>query len=58
MDLKNKNTLFYLTVGGFTVLIYWIITKENCWKKEPDSFRNGKWFMECISSMKHNFDDP
>ena len=28
MDLKKyKNTLFYFTVtGGFTVLIYWIIT--------------------------------
>jgi hypothetical protein len=36
MDLKKyKNTLFYLTVtGGFTVLIYWIITKENCWREE------------------------
>jgi hypothetical protein len=49
MDLKKyKNTLFYLTVtGGFTVLIYWIITKGKLGgKKELDSFRNGKWFME------------
>jgi hypothetical protein len=48
MDLKYKNTLFYLTVtGGFTVLIYWIITRKTAGgKKEPDSFRNGKWFME------------
>jgi hypothetical protein len=47
MDLKKYKTLCFTVTGGFTVLIYWIITKENCWrKKEPDSFRNGKWFME------------
>jgi hypothetical protein len=35
MDLKYKNTLFYLTVtGGFTVLIYWIITKGKLLEEE------------------------
>jgi hypothetical protein len=41
-------------------LIYWIITKGNCWKEEKSSgFRdgNGSW-NDFISSMEHNFEDP
>jgi hypothetical protein len=51
--------LFYLTVtGGFTVLIYWIITKTSLKKKELNGFRNGNGsWNDFISSMKHNFDD-
>jgi hypothetical protein len=43
---KYKNIVLFDGNGGFTVLIYWIITKGKLGKKEPDSFRNGKWFME------------
>jgi hypothetical protein len=35
MDLKNiKHFVLFDGNGGFTVLIYWIITKENCWREE------------------------
>jgi Kef-type K+ transport system membrane component KefB len=63
MDLKKyKNTLFYLTVtGGFTVLIYWIITKGKLLEGRKNLMvsetGNGSW-NDFISSMKHNFDDP
>ena len=63
MDLKKyKNTLFYFTVtGGFTVLIYWIITKGKLLEGRKNLMvsetRNGSW-NDFISSMKHNFDDP
>jgi Kef-type K+ transport system membrane component KefB len=63
MDLKKyKNTLFYLTVtGGFTVLIYWIITKGKLLEGRKNLIvsetGNGSW-NDFISSMKHNFDDP
>jgi Kef-type K+ transport system membrane component KefB len=63
MDLKKyKNTLFYLTVtGGFTVLIYWIITKGKLLEGRKDLIvsetGNGSW-NDFISSIKHNFDDP
>jgi Kef-type K+ transport system membrane component KefB len=63
MDLKKyKNTLFYLTVtGGFTVLIYWIITKGKLLEGRKSLMvsetGNGSW-NDFISSMKHNFDDP
>jgi hypothetical protein len=46
--------------GGFTALIYWIITKGNCWKEEKSSGfgdGNGSW-NDFISSMEHNFEDP
>jgi hypothetical protein len=62
MDLKNiKIHLFYLTVtGGFTVLIYWIITKGKLLERRKIySFRNGNGsWNDFISSMKHNFEDP
>ncbi|PKH66535.1 cation/H(+) antiporter [Flavobacterium sp. ALD4] len=63
MDLKKyKNTLFYFTVtGGFTVLIYWIITKGKLLEGRKNLMvsetGNGSW-NDFISSMKHNFDDP
>jgi hypothetical protein len=57
---KYKNTLFYLTVtGGFTVLIYWIITKGKLLEGKNlivSETGNGSW-NDFISSMKHNFDD-
>jgi hypothetical protein len=51
-----------LTVtGGFTVLIYWIITKGKLLEGRKNLIvsetGNGSW-NDFISSMKHNFDDP
>jgi hypothetical protein len=46
MDLKYKNTLFYLTVTWFHGINLLIITGKLLEGREPDSFRNGKWFME------------
>ena len=63
MDLKKyKNTLFYLTVtGGFTVLIYWIITKGKLLEGRKDLIvlktGNDSW-NDFIASMNQNFDDP
>ena len=61
--MKNyKNTVFYLVItGGFTALMYWIITKGKHLEVAktivtPDS-GNGSW-GDFISSMQHNFQDP
>ncbi len=61
--MKNyKNTLFYLGVtGGFTALIYWIISKGKKLEASevivtPES-GNGSW-GDFIASMQHNFQDP
>jgi Kef-type K+ transport system membrane component KefB len=57
-----KNTVFYLSVtGGFTALMYWIITKgEKLETSEvivtPESGK-GSW-GDFLSSMQHNFQDP
>lgn len=63
MDLKKyKNTLFYIGVtGGFTALIYWIITKGKLLERRKNlavsETGNGSW-NDFISSMEHNFEDP
>jgi Kef-type K+ transport system membrane component KefB len=63
MDLKKyKNTLFYIGVtGGFTALIYWIITKGKLLEKRNNLIvsetGNSSW-NDFISSMEHNFEDP
>ncbi|SEA81029.1 transporter, CPA2 family [Flavobacterium gillisiae] len=63
MDLKKyKNTLFYIGVtGGFTALIYWIITKGKLLERRNNlavsETGNGSW-NDFISSMEHNFEDP
>lgn len=63
MDFKKyKNTLFYIGVtGGFTALIYWIITKGKLLERRNNvivsEVGNGSWY-DFISSMEHNFEDP
>jgi Kef-type K+ transport system membrane component KefB len=63
MDVKkHKNTLFYIAVtGGFTVLIYWIITKGKLLEKRNNivvsETGNGSW-NDFLSSLQHNFQDP
>jgi Kef-type K+ transport system membrane component KefB len=57
-----KNTVFYLSVtGGFTALMYWIITKGKKLETSevivtPESGK-GSW-GDFLSSMQHNFQDP
>jgi Kef-type K+ transport system membrane component KefB len=63
MDLKKyKNTLFYVGVtGGFTALIYWIITKGKLLEGKKNlavsETGKGSW-SDFITSIQHNFDDP
>ena len=63
MDLKKyKNTLFYVGVtGGFTALIYWIITKGKLLEGRKNlavsETGKGSW-SDFITSIQHNFDDP
>ena len=63
MDLKKyKNTLFYVGVtGGFTALIYWIITKGKLLERRKNlavsETGKGSW-SDFITSIQHNFDDP
>jgi Kef-type K+ transport system membrane component KefB len=62
-DMKNyKNTLFYLGVtGGFTALMYWIISKGKHLEENKTiakySIGNGSW-NDFLTSMQHNFQDP
>ncbi|KFF20250.1 cation:proton antiporter [Flavobacterium hydatis] len=61
--MKNyKNALFYIGVtGGFTALIYWIITKGKYLEAnktiEVVGTGKGSW-QDFISSMQSNFQDP
>lgn len=61
--MKNhKNTIFYLVItGGFTALMYWIITKgkhlEAAKTIETPESGNGSW-SDFLASMQHNFQDP
>ncbi|MCD0475154.1 cation:proton antiporter [Flavobacterium sp. EDS] len=61
--MKNyKNALFYIGVtGGFTALIYWIITKGKYLEanKTIEVLGSGKgsWY-DFIASMRSNFQDP
>jgi hypothetical protein len=61
--MKNyKNTVFYsIEHGGFTALMYWIITKGKKLEASeiivtPESGK-GSW-GDFITSMQHNFQDP
>ena len=61
--MKNyKNTVFYLVItGGFTALMYWIITKGKRLEVAetivtPESGK-GSW-GDFLTSMQHNFQDP
>ena len=61
--MKNyKNTVFYLFItGGFTALMYWIITKGTRLEVAetivtPESGK-GSW-GDFLTSMQHNFQDP
>ena len=59
---KYKNTAFYFGVtGGFSALIYWIISKGKLLEasktiETPES-GNGSW-NDFLASMQHNFQDP
>ena len=59
---KYKNSIFYFGVtGGFSALIYWIITKgkfleANKTIETPES-GNGSW-NDFLASMQYNFQDP
>ena len=61
--MKNyKNTIFYLVItGGFTALMYWIITKgkhlEAAKTIETPESGNGSW-SDFLASMQYNFQDP
>ncbi|MSP85709.1 MAG: cation/H(+) antiporter, partial [Flavobacteriaceae bacterium] len=61
--MKNyKNTFFYFSVtGGFTALIYWIISKgkvlETAKRVSTVATPNNHW-NDFISSMVLNFQDP
>ncbi|MGO4820270.1 MULTISPECIES: cation:proton antiporter domain-containing protein [unclassified Flavobacterium] len=63
MDLKKyKNTLFYLSVtGGFSVLIYWIISKGKKLERAESLVVNegnrSSW-DDFILSMQQNYQDP
>ena len=61
--MKNyKNTIFYLVItGGFTALMYWIITKgkhlEAAKTIETPESGNGSW-SDFLAAIQHNFQDP
>ena len=61
--MKNyKNTIFSLVItGGFTALMYWIITKgkhlEAAKTIETPESGNGSW-SDFLASMQYNFQDP
>ena len=59
---KYRNTLFYLGVtGGFTVLMYWIITKGKYLEGKETIVTNkssdSSW-NDFLNSMMHNVQDP
>ena len=61
--MKNyKNTIFYIIVtGGFSALIYWLITKGKLLEANKTIVNiesgNSSW-TDFLSSMQHNFQDP
>lgn len=59
---KYRNTLFYLGVtGGFTTLMYWIITKGKLLENKETIVNplesNDSW-SDFLASMIHNIQDP
>ncbi len=61
--MKNfKNSIFYITVtGGFSVLIYWILSKGKFLEEGRDvvmvPVKNNQW-VEFLDSMLHNLQHP
>ncbi|SDX61368.1 cation:proton antiporter domain-containing protein [Flavobacterium degerlachei] len=59
---KYKNTLFYFSVtGGFTVLIYWILTRGKQLERgkiATASDAGSSTWNEFVTSLQHNFQDP
>ena len=59
---KFKNTIFYIAVtGGFTALIFWIVSKGKILESgrnvvSPTS--NGDYFSQFIDSLTHNLQHP
>ena len=59
---KFKNTIFYIAVtGGFTALIFWIVSKGKILETgrnvvSPTS--NGDYFNQFIDSLTHNLQHP
>ena len=59
---KFKNTIFYIAVtGGFTALIFWIVSKGKILETgrniiAPTS--NGDYFSQFIDSLTHNLQHP
>lgn len=61
--MKNlKHIIFYIGVtGGFTALIYWIVTKGKLLEKgllKKESVNNGDFLADFIDSMSHNLHHP
>lgn len=59
---KHKNSLFYFSVtGGFTVLIYWILTRGKQLERLKDGavsdIGSNSW-NEFLTSLQENFQDP
>ncbi|MCK8142297.1 cation:proton antiporter [Flavobacterium sp. I-SCBP12n] len=59
---KYKNTIFYFAVtGGFSALIYWIISKGKFLEASKTivtpASGNGSW-KDFLASMQYNFQDP
>lgn len=59
---KYKNSLFYLSVtGGFTVLIYWILTRGKLLERGKiggvSKIGSSSW-NEFLTSLQDNFQDP
>lgn len=59
---KYKNTLFYFSVtGGFTVLIYWILTRGKQLERgkiAAVSEAGSNTWNEFVTSLQDNFQDP
>ncbi len=62
-SMKNfKNSIFYITVtGGFSVLIYWILSKGKFLEEGREvvmvPVKNNQW-VEFLNSMIHNLQHP
>jgi Kef-type K+ transport system membrane component KefB len=59
---KHKNSLFYFSVtGGFTVLIYWILTRGKQLERLKDGavsdIGSNSW-NEFLTALQENFQDP
>lgn len=61
--MKNfKNSIFYITVtGGFSIVIYWILSKGKFLEEGRDvvlvPIKNNQW-VEFLNSMIHNLQHP